>query len=33
MLGVADSINKLKKLTIETVYPGHGSPFSFKEII
>ncbi|TCL58845.1 glyoxylase-like metal-dependent hydrolase (beta-lactamase superfamily II) [Kineothrix alysoides] len=30
---LADSINRLRNLTIETVYPGHGSPFSFTEII
>jgi len=32
-LQLADSINRLKNLTIETVYPGHGSSFSFEEII
>ncbi len=26
------SINKLKNLSISTVYPGHGNPFTFKEI-
>jgi hypothetical protein len=30
---LADSINRLKNLDIETVYPGHGISFSFKEII
>jgi len=28
-----DSINKLKSVTIKTVYPGHGNPFVFKEDI
>jgi hydroxyacylglutathione hydrolase len=27
------SIEKLKKLCIQTVYPGHGKPFSFKQYI
>ena len=30
---LADSIDKLKGLAIETVYPGHGTPFGFNELI
>ncbi|MFT4143969.1 MAG: MBL fold metallo-hydrolase [Mobilitalea sp.] len=27
------SINSLKHLSINTVYPGHGNPFNFKELV
>ncbi len=30
---LADSINRIKELSIKTVYPGHGSPFSIYEIM
>jgi len=29
---LADSIGRLKDLPIEMIYPGHGNPFSFKEL-
>ena len=31
--GFEASIEKLKKLSIKTVYPGHGKPFSWKQFI
>ena len=29
---LSDSVNRLKGMAIETVYPGHGNPFSFKDV-
>lgn len=29
---LSESVNRLKQLNIKTVYPGHGNPFSFKEL-
>ena len=30
---LADSVKRLKTMPIKTVYPGHGNPFSFEEMI
>ena len=30
---LAGSVDRLKKLPIKTVYPGHGNPFSFDEMV
>jgi hydroxyacylglutathione hydrolase len=32
-VGFASSIEKLKKLNIKTVYPGHGKPFAWEQFI